>query len=258
MTMALFLEVFSVIPLNEARDPSLTSSCSPPCGGYSAGDYAWGLTTGLRRASQADPPGERGRGVCEAPTPVVNHHLSGGANRSRVAGRQRGREDQAREEHRRRILSEDVFGERSGAALVGRVVALVPRRPRCEDRVLEVLAGAVRTHEHRPRGRRERWRVRLWAEVELRFIRGAWCRTRLDGHQAHEHVRHHALNRWLEAADELGVALLVEPAVQRQGRVAGHLDDPSEPIERDAGLHDEPRSEERRVGKEGRCRWWAD
>src|SRR5947208_546175 len=145
MTMALFLEVFSVIPLNEARDPSLTSSCSPPCGGYSAGDYAWGLTTGLRRASQADPPGERSRGVCEPPAPVVDHHLSSGANRSPAAGRQRGREDQAREEHRRRILSEDVFGERSGAALVARVVALVPRRPRCKDRVLEVPPGAVGT-----------------------------------------------------------------------------------------------------------------
>src|SRR5438309_7990623 len=80
----------------------------------------------------------------------------------------------------------------------------------------------------------------LLPEVELHFIRGPWCRTRLAGHQAHEHVRHHALKRWLEAADERRVALLVEPAVQREGRVAGHLDDPSEPIERDAGLHDEP------------------
>src|SRR5205814_2699121 len=52
--------------------------------------------------------------------------------------------------------------------------------------------------------------------------------------------RDHALQRWLEAADHVGVALLIEPAVQREGRVAWHLDDTSEPIERDAGLHDEP------------------
>src|SRR5438309_7090606 len=33
----------------------------------------------------------------------------------------------------------------------------------------------------------------LLPEVELHFIRGPWCRTRLAGHQAHEHVRHHEM-----------------------------------------------------------------
>src|SRR5439155_24006524 len=102
----------------------------------------------------ADPAGERGRGVYEPPTSVVHPHLPRSADRPPARGGQRGREDQAREEHRRRILSQDVFGERLGVALVRRVVAppaLVPRR---EDRVLELLPGTVRTREHRPRRRR--------------------------------------------------------------------------------------------------------
>src|SRR5207249_8104928 len=74
--------------------------------------------------------------------------------------------------------------------------------------------------------------------VELHFI--AVALTGLAGHEAREYVRHHALKRWLEAANEVGVALPGEPAVQREVHVARHLDDPSEPIERDAGLHDEP------------------
>ena len=75
-------------------------------------------------------------------------------------------------------------------------------------------------------------------EVEVHFV--AVALTRLAGQKMHEHVRHHALNRWLEAADEVGVALTVQPAVQGEVRVAWHLDDPPEPIERDAGLHNEP------------------